>query len=417
LKRIGFRSPLIAPSDPGERSGRIIHAMSSRPLTVVQVVPMLESGGVERGTVEVAAALIAQGHRSIVISGGGRLVEQLTRDGSEHVQWPIGKKNPLTLRFVRKLRRLLRERKVDILHARSRVPAWVAYLAWRGMNAHDRPRFVTTVHSIYSVNRYSAVMTFGERVISLSETTDRYIRENYPKTDPQRIVRIARGVDPAEFPHGHQPSDEWHAQFRAEFPAAAARNGPLLMLPGRVVPRKGHLDFLELLAMLHSRGMAAHGLIVGGQKRPRSRYSRRVHAAVQTLGLDPHVSFTGARADIVDFYAAATIVMILSGHPEEAFGRTALEALSIGTPVIGYDIGGIGETLAAILPEGRVPLGDLDALTERVTQFIQNPPSITPITTFTRQEMLDRTITLYESLAGTMPRRARSSQRTGPSSG
>ena len=113
----------------------------------------------ERGTVEVAAELARRGHRSLVISGGGALTAELVGSGSRHHAWPIGKKSPFTLLLAGKLRRFLREEKVDILHARSRLPAWVAYLAWNNMPAQDRPVFITTVHGPYRAGRYSAVMT------------------------------------------------------------------------------------------------------------------------------------------------------------------------------------------------------------------------------------------------------------------
>ena len=137
-------------------------------LTVLQAVPALQGGGVERSTLEVAAALVRNGHRSLVISAGGRLVPELLDAGSEHVCWPIGRKSPLTLRLVPRLRRLLHREGVDILHARSRLPAWVAWLAWRGMDPARRPRFITTVHGLNSVNAYSAVMLKGEQVVAVS---------------------------------------------------------------------------------------------------------------------------------------------------------------------------------------------------------------------------------------------------------
>ena len=96
--------------------------MAERPLTVLQLLPALESGGVERGTLELGAGLVRAGHRSLVISAGGQLVSRLTGQGSEHIEWPIGKKSLWTLRLVRRLRRLLRDNRVDILHARSRFP-------------------------------------------------------------------------------------------------------------------------------------------------------------------------------------------------------------------------------------------------------------------------------------------------------
>ena len=129
-------------------------------LTILQILPALHSGGVERGTLEIARALVAAGHRSIVVSNGGRLVEQLVREGSEHITMPVHRKSLTSLFQVRPFRRLLQELKPDIVHARSRVPAWIAWLALRRMSPASRPRFVTTVHGLNSVSAYSAIMTF-----------------------------------------------------------------------------------------------------------------------------------------------------------------------------------------------------------------------------------------------------------------
>ena len=136
-------------------------------LTVLQVLPSLEGGGVERGTLEVAAELVRRGHRSLVISSGGRLVAALEQEGSRHFSWPLGRKSLITLGYILPLRRFMAEQRVDIVHVRSRMPAWVVWLAWRGMDPASRPRLVTTVHGLYSVSRYSAVMTWGERVIPM----------------------------------------------------------------------------------------------------------------------------------------------------------------------------------------------------------------------------------------------------------
>jgi len=180
----------------------------ARRLTVVQMLPALDSGGVERGTLEVARYLVAQGHRSIVISAGGRMVDRLLAEGSEHVAWDVGRKHPWTLRYVLELRRLLAAEKVDILHLRSRLPAWVGLWAWRGMPAAARPRLVTTVHGFYSVGRYSAVMTRSERIIAVSRATRDYILENYPGVDVEVIRVIPRGIDRALYPTGFRPAPD-----------------------------------------------------------------------------------------------------------------------------------------------------------------------------------------------------------------
>ncbi|MBP7599068.1 MAG: glycosyltransferase, partial [Pseudoxanthomonas sp.] len=166
-----------------------------RRLTVVQLLPALESGGVERSTLEIADALVRAGHRAVVVSAGGRLVPTLQASGAEHITLDIGRKSLLTLRHVPALRRLFAEVGADIVHARSRLPAWIGLRALRGMPAPSRPRFVTTMHGLNSPGRYSAVMTRGERVICVSDTVRRYLLQHYPRTDPDRLVVIPRGID------------------------------------------------------------------------------------------------------------------------------------------------------------------------------------------------------------------------------
>ncbi|NUS39539.1 MAG: glycosyltransferase, partial [Lysobacter sp.] len=149
-----------------------------RRLTVVQVLPALEAGGVERSTIEIADALVHDGHRALVVSAGGRLLPELLATGAEHITLPIGRKSPLVLRHVPALRRLFAREGVDIVHARSRLPAWLARFALRGLRAP--PHFVTTVHGLNSPSRYSAVMASGERVICVSRTVRDYVLQHYP---------------------------------------------------------------------------------------------------------------------------------------------------------------------------------------------------------------------------------------------
>src|SRR5262245_48643946 len=214
-------------------------------LTVLQVVPAMHEGGVERGTLEIARALVDAGERSLVISAGGRLTDDLRRDGSEHLTWPIGRKSPATLFLSVRLRRLFDERGVDIVDARSRMPAWIAYLAWRGLRAERRPRFVTTVHGLYSINAYSAVMTRGERVIAVSNTVREYLERGYPRVDPANILVIHRGVDAAEFPFGYRASESWWRRWHETYPELAGKR--LILLPGRLSRLKGHDDLLTVI--------------------------------------------------------------------------------------------------------------------------------------------------------------------------
>ena len=365
-----------------------------RQLTVVQVLPDLDSGGVERGTVEVAGALAAAGHRSIVISGGGRMVAALEAAGTEHITWNIGRKSPLTWRFVPRLRRLLRDEGVDILHARSRVPAWVAYLAWRPMAPERRPRFVTTAHGVYSVNRFSEIMTRGECVIAVSESVRDYIKASFPRADMKRVRVIHRGVDAAEFPPGYRPAPRWEEEWLAQFPELADKF--VLTLPGRITRLKGHEAFLDLMEQMAANDSGVHGLIVGSPDASGEAYAASLRRAVAERGLP--ISFTGHRDDMRDIYASSDLVLSLSSHPE-SFGRTVVEALSMGVPVLGYDHGGVGEVLGRAFPEGRVAVGNGRALLARARELRAHPLRPPTPVPFTLDAMLGQTLALYEDLA------------------
>ena len=372
--------------------------MSEKKLTVLQLLPALESGGVERGTLEIAHALVERGHRALVISAGGRLVAPLVESGAEHFAWPIGKKSLKTLLLVRKLRRFFVEQKIDIVHARSRVPAWIAYLAWRGMNPLTRPRFITTVHGLYGINRYSGIMARGEAVIAVSDTVRDYILANYPDTLPWRISVIHRGVDSLHYPHGWTPPASWQESFFAQFPAA--RNKRILTLPGRITRLKGHEDFIELVGRLKRRGQPVHGLIVGGASASKQRYLQKLRYRVRSMGLESDISFTGQRDDLKSILAVSSLVLSLSTQPE-SFGRTTLEALRLGVPTAGYAHGGVGEILQKIYPAGALPLHDLGEACRRIGQLLEQPPAVPAGDFFPLQAMLDQTLDLYTRMART----------------
>ncbi len=373
-----------------------------KPLKVVQLLPALDSGGVERGTLEIARALVAARHESVVLSKGGRLVEQLQREGSRHITLDLGRKSPATFLHYRALRRLFEAERFDIIHARSRLPAWVAWLAWRGMPANARPHFVTTVHGMHSVSRYSAIMCAGERVIAVSDTVRDYIRTHYPPgrwphlTD-ERITVIPRGIDPAEFPRDYQPSDEWLARFHAEFPQIAGRK--VLTLPGRLTRLKGHHDFISLVARLVGEGLDVVGLIVGGEDPKRPGYAKEIRERVQAEGLGERIVFTGHRSDVREIYAVSDCVLSLSSTPE-SFGRTVLEPLAMGRPVVGYAHGGVAEILGELFPHGAVAKGDVAAATARAADVVAGRTPVVELNTrFLLERMQAQTLAVYGALA------------------
>src|SRR5699024_9459870 len=231
-------------------------------------------GGAERSTLEVARALVAAGHRSVVVSAGGRMVAQLEAEGSRHIRLDVGRKSPVSLARVVSLRRLWRQLQPDIVHVRSRVPAWLASWSLRG---RDRPpHLVTTVHGMNSPGKYSAVMLRGERIIVVSQSVRDYVLAHYPDVDAERIRVVPRGIDVDAFPFGYRPDETWTQRFFADFPQLAG--APLLTLPGRGTRLKGHRDGIELLAALQARGVDARLMLMGVIEPGREAYVEELRA-------------------------------------------------------------------------------------------------------------------------------------------
>ena len=366
-----------------------------RRLTVVQLLPDLASGGVERSTLEIAEALVKAGHRSIVVSAGGGLVGTLEAKGSEHRTLGVGRKSPISLRHVFSLRRLFTDLQPDIVHARSRLPAWLAFLALkhrRGQRAH----FVTSVHGLNSPGFYSSILTRGEQVICVSPAVCAHVLRHWPSTDPDKLTVIEPGIDLQVF----------SAESAASRASAEIVEGPfrlpgekLLLMPGRGTRLKGHAAAIDLLAAVRSAGVNARLWLLGAREPGREAYIAELEDRAQTLGVSEFVQISPARDDIVAAYRQSDLVLQLSAKPE-AFGRTVVEALAIGKPVVGWSHGGVGELLDRYFPEGEVEPGDQRALLATTLQLLAGtrpPPRHFPQTLATMQA---QTLKVYESLAG-----------------
>lgn len=370
-------------------------------MKVIQFLPSLESGGVERGTLEIAQALVNCGHESHVVSNGGRLVDQLIMQGSAHHNWPLHKKSPMTLRYVRPLRKWLQQSSADVIHVRSRMPAWIVWLAWRKMDPATRPKLVTTLHGLHSVNRYSEIMGCGETVITVSNVAKKYLVDNYPRIDAAKIKVIHRGTDPTDFPRGHQPSNQWQENWAAEWPNLVGQR--LICLPGRLSRLKGHNHLVNLIQRLKEQGVSdVKGIIVGGADSDHDTYLASLKADIVSKSLQDDIAFIGHRSDIRDIYAVSTVVLAVSTKAE-SFGRTVLEPLSIGTPTIGFDIGGVGEILSVLFPEGRVRAQDGDDLFAVCLRILSDEPQnvkakIKDNTDFLLEHMCKHTLDAYEEL-------------------
>ena len=364
-------------------------------MKIIQILPELNAGGVERGTLEVGKYLVEAGHESVVVSHGGRLVEELIQTGSRHIELPVHKKRLTALTQVGVLSRLFETEKPDIIHLRSRLPAWLAWLAWKRLDSRMRPRLVTTVHGFYSVNAYSAIMTRGERVICVSNSVREYVLKNYPSVDADKLTVIHRGVDSTDFPRDYKATADWLSKWRREYPQLKGKY--VIALPARITRWKGQLDFVTVISNLKKRGLPVHGLVVGEPHPRKQAFLQELTGVISKAGLENAITLVGHRSDLREIMSVSDVVISLSSDPE-AFGRVTLEALSLGKPVAGYDHGGVHEQLSAMLPAGRIPVGNTNQMSDLLAEWHSTtvlPSSLNP---FTLDSMLKKTMGVYEAL-------------------
>ena len=365
----------------------------NKKITVLQVLPDLNSGGVERGTLEVSKYLVNMGFRSMVISNGGTMVEDLERDKGEHYKVGVGKKNLFIIFSFFKLINFIKENKIDIIHARSRLPAWVCYLALRLIKKNVRPIFITTVHGPYSANYYSSIMTKGDRVIVVSEMIRNYVLKNY-KIDKKKIILNYRGVSNESFPYNFKASQNWLRNWYEDFPQT--KNKIILTLPARITRWKGQEDFISMIKGIIINHSNVHGLIVGDEDK-KHKFTKELSAKIKKLGLNQNITIIGHRKDIREIMSISKIVFSLSREPE-AFGRVSLESLSLGIPVIAYSHGGVKEQLVKLLPSGLIKVRGVNDAIWLAIKWIKKSPKIKQNNFFTLEKMLQNTLSVYKKI-------------------
>jgi glycosyltransferase involved in cell wall biosynthesis len=362
---------------------------------IVQVLASLSLGGSEFVATELTEFLAANGTRVTVIAADGPLGARVRASGAAILDWPLGKKRVGTLRYAGRLARWLRRERPDIVHVHSRFPAWIVLLAMRRVPAGIRPALVTSMHGHYSVNRYSSVMARGRKTIAVSEHIHAYTLKNYPFARPDDIVTIHNGASRTQFPYGYRAPEGWRSDVEREFSELSGKRW--LLLPGRVSRRKGHADLLHLLAAVRRDHADAHAVFVG-DSRPGSRYPSDLAGLARELGVKGCFTFTGGRVDMKDWMACSELVFSLTRNPPEAFGRTVLEALRLGRPLIAWNHGGPAEILAEIFPEGAVAPGDLAALEARCRQFLDKPPPVPVSDAFCLERSMRQHLDLYQQV-------------------
>jgi glycosyltransferase involved in cell wall biosynthesis len=335
---------------------------------ILQVIPSLETGGAERTTIDVAAALARSGFQPLVASRGGRMATELVVSGGELVQMPLDTKAPLALvANAYRLRDLIRTRNIALVHARSRAPAWSALWAAR----MAKVPFVTTYHGIYNASNplkrfYNSVMARADAVIANSQWTAAHIRAQYPFV-PKNLVVIPRGIDLARFdPAGVAP--ERAALLRAMW--GAKDDDTVVLLPGRLTRWKGQTMFIDALAQLQCEGrLRGVRAVLAGDPQGRTDYVLELRKAIADAGLQDIVAIPGHTTDMPAAYFASDIIVSASTDPE-AFGRVSAEAGAMARPVIATNHGGSRETVLPGVSGFLVPPGDAKALANALAQLL-----------------------------------------------
>jgi glycosyltransferase involved in cell wall biosynthesis len=342
-------------------------------LSVLQVTPELNAGGVERTTIEMAEAISRAGGLALVATAGGRLEPDLEAAGGKLVKIPAATKNPLTaLANVWRLMRIAKKHNVQIIHARSRAPAWSALIAARFSGVP----FVTTFHGIYNARSalkrfYNSVMARGDVVIANSEYTREHVLEFYDATREQ-VVAIPRGVDLDVFDNARVSAQEAAAQ-RAEWNVAPNDARCIVMAPARLTRWKGQLVLIEAIAMIEKRRPGALKVIVAGDAQGRAGYVEEIKAAIEKAQLRDVVAVVGHLRHMNLAFAASNIAVFPVTEPE-AFGRGAVEAQAMGVPVIASNLGGFTETVIEGETGFLAPPGAAQALAGAIERMLDLSP-------------------------------------------
>jgi glycosyltransferase involved in cell wall biosynthesis len=380
--------------------------------TILQIIPELETGGAERTAVDIAEALAAVGARAAVATEGGRLVGELQAKGGEWVPFPAASKNPAGMVWnAQKLASLIKREQVDLVHARSRAPAWVALAATK----LTKTPFLTTYHGSYSGKSppkvlYNSVMARGDVVIANSEYTADLIRAAHPFA-AERIRVIPRGADLTAF----HPSSVDHArvlELRERWKVGPHER--IVLLAARLTGWKGQRVLIDAARIMADQGVKDVVFMLAGDAQGRSDYVAELDSRIAGHGLQAIVRRVGHVTDMPAALMAAAAVAVPSTEPE-AFGRVAVEAQAIGTPVVVSNLGAVPETVLAPPDVGaeartgwRVPPGDAVALAEALTQALGLRPSSRDALAqrarahveahFSLEQMVEKTLDVYAAL-------------------
>jgi glycosyltransferase involved in cell wall biosynthesis len=361
-------------------------------MKIMQILPELNEGGVERGAVELSRELVRRGHQSLVVSRGGKLTRAIEEHGGQHVTVDVCTKNPFNLPLrTAVLRRRIRELQPDIIHVRSRLPAWMTLWAKR----HLAIPWVTTVHGMNSVSRYSEVMTRGDKVICVSEVIRSYLLQHYPVPE-DKLVIIQRGVDMDVFHPDH--TDE---NFIRDFVEEHRLDGSFVVTSvGRITYLKDYESFIRAIAMARSTIPNIVGVVVGGAREDKTGYFESLKNLAGELGVADRIRFVGSQSRMPEIYQLSDVVVNASLKMGNV-GRTVTEALAMNTPVLATTFEGLNNLVQDGLNGYVIEVQNPEQMAQRLCQLYQHPIPVTRHTIdpeFTLERMVENTLRVYESL-------------------
>jgi len=361
---------------------------------ILQILPELNSGGVERGTIDIAKAIMDNGFNAFVASAGGGMVDDLAKIGAKHIKLPINKKNPFSvLQNSKKVTQIIKKYNIDIVHARSRIPAWSAYMATK----KTKTPFITTFHGVYSFSgkfkkKYNSVMTYGDTTIAVSNFIKKHIERNY---NSKNIEIIHRGVDTNVFMPSNV-SEERVNNLKKLW--AIPQDIPIIFMPSRITRWKGQHVLINALARLKNRSFYC---IIAGYSEKHNTYKNELDNLIKQYHLENNIKIVSAISDMPSAYMLADIVICPSTRPE-AFGRIPIEAQAMEKPIIATNHGGAKETIIKtktgllIAPNNSRELYEAIKNTLNYNWFCHETARKNAVDNFSLTKMCEKTLKIYE---------------------
>lgn len=369
-------------------------------MKVMRLLSSLKHDESERGIFHLGRALVKRGHTSIIVSSADKeheLVKRLERDGNIYHRLSLEKKSWMALRQIWPLRQLIEKYQPDIIHLHSRTPAWILHWALKGAKLKHKPKLVSTMYGFYPLNNYSRALLNVDCTITVSDSVSEYLLQGIKevKKPPRSIIRIYRGVDTRNFPYRYNPSVYWIHRTFAEYPELEHKKW--LLFPTVIGQEYGQEWLIDILGNLSADFPNLHIIIMDEDSR-RDVVHEEFMQRVNALELRDKFTFIGTkRNDMREWLAAANLVLGLANQPE-SIGINVLQAIHLGTPVVGWNKAAFHEILKPLYPQGLVKEETAYALCKVIRNQLENVmrPPITD--KFTMQQMIDETLAVYRKL-------------------